>query len=135
VSEEPSEVLAEWRVRRVAPPGRDPVETYGERVDRWLLYSLGVEGVAQDVYLYLRSRREATLEEVAKRFSLDEEKARACMEELYTAGLINMLGKMFYVEEQASQAIVGRLIPRLTQVLKEIARVEADAKAKGFFRW
>jgi len=129
-----SEVLAEWKIRRIHRPSNEPVETYRERTERWVLHSLGVEDNVQEMYMYLATRKEATLEELAEKFNVSNDEVRNSLGQLYTIGLVSFLGKMYYVEEPLSRAIVNRLIPRLTEVLKGIARTEAEVRARGFFR-
>lgn len=129
-----AEVLAEWKIRRIHQPPKEPIETHRERTERWVLHSLGVESPAQDMYVYLATRKEATLEELAEEFNLSEEEARDHLGQLYTIGLVSFLGKMYSVEEPLSRAIVNKLIPRLTEILKGIAKTEADVRARGFFR-
>jgi len=128
------EVLAEWKIRRIHQPPKEPFETYRERTERWVLHSLGVEELAQDMYMYLATRKEATLEELAEKFNVSEDEARDHLGQLYTIGLVSFLGKMYYVEEPLSRAIVNKLIPRLTEILKGIAKTEADVRTRGFFR-
>lgn len=123
------EPLAEWRIRRIPEPPKDPKETYEERMKGWVLSSVGIDGVAQDLFLYLEKMEMATAEDLASHVGVGPEEILGNVDALYTAGLINRIGKAFYVKEPLSVSIVRRLIPRITESLRKIAKMESGSRS------
>ncbi len=122
------EFLAEWKVRRIPKPARDPPETYKERLKYWVLSSVGVEGREHEIYSYMESNDMATAEELSGYFSMDPGELYGHLDNLYTYGLIDKMGKAFYIKENLSKAITQRLVPRITENLREIASAESSGR-------
>lgn len=122
------EFLAEWKVRRIPKPARDPPETYSDRLKKWVLSSLGVEGRENEIYSYLEGNNMATVEELSNYFKMDEAEIYSHLDNLYTYGLIDKMGKAYYIKEELSRAITQRLVPRITENLREIASAESHGK-------
>jgi hypothetical protein len=123
------ESLAEWKVRRIPEPPKDPKETYEERMKGWVLSSIGVDGIAQALFLYLEKIEMATAEDLANHVGGSPEEVLKNVDALYTAGLIDRIGKAFYVKEPLSASIVRRLIPRITESLRKIAKMESGSRS------
>ena len=123
------EPLAEWRIRRIPEPPREPRETYEERLKGWVLKSIGIDGLAQDLYMYLEKMEMATAEDLASHVGVGPEEVLENVDALYTAGLIDRIGKDFYVKEPLSASIVKRLIPRITESLRKIAKMESGSRS------
>jgi len=123
------EPLAEWRIRRIPEPPREPRETYEERLKGWVLKSIGIDGLAQDLYMYLEKMEMATAEDLASHVGVGSEEVLENVDALYTAGLIDRIGKAFYVKEPLSASIVKRLIPRITESLRKIAKMESGSRS------
>ena len=122
------EFLAEWKVRRIPKPAKDPPETYRERLKDWVLSSVGVEGREHDIYSYLESNDMATVEELSGYFNMDVGEVYNNLDNLYTYGLIDKMGKAYYIKENLSRAITQRLVPRITESLREIASAESSGR-------
>jgi hypothetical protein len=132
---EPFETLAEWRIRRLQEPKPEPRETYDERVKRWALSSIGLEGIAQDIFLHLQRAKMATMDDLKAHFKMGDEEIQKNLDLLYTAGLIDRIGKAYLVDEAISASIVRRLIPRITETMRTIAKLESDSRSNwDFFR-
>ncbi len=59
------ETLAEWTIRRLRPLKELTEEDYTERVKRWVLYSIGLEKIHQDIFLYLEDKLRSTTTDIA----------------------------------------------------------------------
>ena len=117
------EVLAEWTIRRLRPLETVSEEGYTERAKRWVLYSLGLEELHQDIFLYLEKRLRTTTTEIAKEFNISPTTARKYLDELHTVGLVDYIGREYTLTyESLSRAIELMLIPRITDTLRTIAR-------------
>lgn len=127
------QIYAEWKIRRLPEPLTEPKETYGERVKRWAMSSIGIDNITQDVMLYLEKTKMGTADELATHFVTDVEKVLESLDALYTAGLINRLGKAFIAQEDISSAITQRLIPRIMETLRGIAKVESSSRSYADF--
>ncbi len=123
------EPLAEWRIRRIPEPPREPRENYEERLKGWVLRSIGIDGLSQDLYMYLEKVEMATAEDLASHVGRGPEEVLESVDALYTAGLIDRMGKAFYVKEPLSASIVRRLIPRITESLRKIAKMESGSRS------
>lgn len=128
------QVFAEWRIRRIPEPPREPRETYNERVKRWTLSSIGVEGMTQDIFLYLEKADMATVDDLAKHFKLGVEEVQRTLDLLYTVGLIDKIGKAYQVRGDLSTSIIRQLIPRITETLRSIVKVESDTRSYRAYR-
>jgi len=122
------EVLAEWRIRRIKPPKRKDKD----EALRWALASLGLEEGEQKIYLYVKSRDAVTAEDLVKEFNIEIESARLMLDKLYTLGLIEKVGRAYYVKYSLGDAIIKKTLPRLIDVLKEIARVESSSRTHNY---
>jgi len=122
------EFLAEWKVRRIPKPAREPPETYRDRLKGWVLASVGVDDREQDIYLYLESNEMATVGELSGYFTLDEKEVYEHLDNLYTFGLIDKMGKAYYIKDGLSKAITQKLVPRITESLREIASAESGGR-------
>lgn len=117
------EILAEWTIRRLRPLETLSEEDYTEEVKRWVLYSLGLDKLPQDIFLYLKKRGRTTTTEIAKEFGISPNTARKYLDELHTVGLVDYLGREYHLTyESLSRAIELMLIPRITDTLRTIAR-------------
>ena len=117
------EVLAEWTIRRLRPLETIPEEEYPEQAKRWVLYSLGLDKLSQDIFLYLEKSFRTTTTEIAKEFSISPNTARKYLDELHTVGLVDYVGREYHLTyESLSRAIELMLIPRITDTLRTIAR-------------
>ena len=112
-------ILAEWRIRRLKKPS--VIEK--EDVIKWALYSIGVEGKSQDVYLYLLNKGSSTVGELARIFGLGEEEVRGIIDTLYTYGLVDRIGSEVIVGDDLASSISKRYIPRLEDTLNRILEV------------
>jgi len=127
------QIFAEWRIKRIPEPSKEPKETYNERVKRWALSSIGLEEKAQDIFLYLEKIEMGTAEDLARRFESDIEEAQPHLDSLYTAGLIDRIGKAYIAREDISASITRRLIPKVTETLRSIAKVESGSRSYADF--
>ncbi|UCH31277.1 MAG: hypothetical protein JSV05_07200 [Candidatus Bathyarchaeota archaeon] len=127
------EFLAEWKIRHIPEPCKEPHETYGERLKSWVLSSIGIDGVAQDVFLYLENSKVATLEDLSKHIKKEPEEALEVVDLLYSTGLIERLGKAYYIRESLSASIIRRLIPRITESLRIIAKAESSVRTDAAY--
>jgi len=117
------ETLAEWTIRRLRPLGELREEDYTERVKRWVLYSIGLEKVHQDIFLYLEEELRSTTTDIASEFEISPNTARKYLDELHTVGLVDYIGREYTLTYNSlSRAIELMLIPRITDTLRTIAR-------------
>lgn len=122
------ETLAEWTIRRLRPLKELPEEDYPEKVKRWVLYSLGLDKLHQDIFLYLEENFSSTTTEIAGRFDISPNTARKYLDELHTVGLVDYVGREYTLTyESLSRAIELMLIPRITDTLRTIARGASSA--------
>lgn len=127
------ESFAEWKVRRMPEPFKDPHETYDQRLKDWVLSSIGIDGTARELFLYLENSKVATLDDLAKHVNEEPEEVIELVDLLYATGLIDRLGKAYYVRESLSTSIVKRLIPRITESLRSIAKAESRARSDATY--
>jgi len=123
------QIFAEWRVRRIPEPPKSPQETYSERVKRWALSAIGVEGIAQDIFIQLEKIKMVTIDDLGKHFDAGLEEIQEHLDLLYTTGLVERIGKAYLVREDISTSIIRRLIPRVTETLRGIAKVESNSRS------
>ena len=123
------EYLAEWKVRRIPEPPTEPKESYDDRLKTWVLSSMGIEGAAQGLFIYLENAKMATLEDLAGHLKMGLDEAQDHVDLLYTVGLVEKVGKAYYVRERLSSSITKRLIPRITESLMEVARAESRTRS------
>jgi len=117
------EVLAQWTVRRLRPLAEESEEDYTEKAKRWVLYSLGLDKLHQDIFLYLEKKLRTTTTDLAETFDISPNTARKYLDELHTVGLVDYIGREYTLTyESLSQAIELMLIPRITDTLRIIAR-------------
>jgi len=132
-SENEYESFAEWKVRRIPEPFKEPHETYGQRLKDWVLSSIGIDGTAKELFLYLENSKVATLEDLAKHVNEEPEEVLELVDLLYSTGLIERLGKAYYVREPLSTSIIRRLLPRITENLRNIAKAESRARSDATY--
>jgi hypothetical protein len=123
------EFFAEWKVRRIPRPQKDPKDTYVPRLKDWALSSIGIDGKAKEVFLHLENSKTATLEDLETQLNEKPEDLQETLDCLYSNGLIERIGKAYFVRESLSAAIVKRLLPRITESLRNVAQVESKSRA------
>jgi len=117
------EVLAEWTIRRLRPLQDVSDEDYPEKVKRWVIYSLGLDKLHQDIYLHLEQNLRSATTDIASEFNISPNTARKYLDELHTVGLVDYLGREYTLTyESLSRAIELMLIPRITDTLRIIAK-------------
>ena len=128
-SEGEFEFFAEWKVRRIPSPPKEPKDTYVPRLKDWALSSIGIDGKAKEVFLHIENSKTATLEDLVKHLKERPESVQEILDLLYSTGLIERIGKAYFVRESLSASIVRRLIPRVTESLRNVAKVESKSRA------
>jgi predicted transcriptional regulator len=122
-SSEDFEILAEWTIRRLRPLQEASEEDDSEKYKRWVLYSLGLDRLHQDIYLHLEKNLRSTTTDIATEFDISSNTARKYLDELHTVGLVDYVGREYTLTyESLSRAIELMLIPRITDTLRTIAR-------------
>ena len=117
------DTLAEWTIRRLRPLKDLPEETRAEEIKRWVLYSIGLERIHQDIFLHLEEQYRSTTSDIAEEFEVSPNTARKYLDELHTVGLVDYVGREYTLTYNSlSRAIELMLIPRITDTLKTIAR-------------
>jgi hypothetical protein len=117
------DVLAEWTIRRLRPLQELTEEDYSEKVKRWVLYSIGLEKIHQDIFLYLEKNFRSTTTDISQEFSISPNTASKYLDELHTVGLVDYIGREYTLTYNSlSRAIELMLIPRITDTLRTIAR-------------
>lgn len=117
------EILAEWTVRRLRPLQDVSEENYPEKIKRWVIYSLGLDKLHQDIFLYLEEKFRSTTTDIASEFDISPNTARKYLDELHTVGLVDYIGREYTLTyESLSRAIELMLIPRITDTLRTIAK-------------
>ncbi len=121
--EDTYDTLAEWTIRRLRPLSDLPEETKAEEIKRWVLYSIGLEKIHQDIFLHLEENYRSTTSDIANLFEVSPNTARKYLDELHTVGLVDYIGREYTLTYNSlSRAIELMLIPRITDTLKTIAR-------------
>jgi hypothetical protein len=116
------ETLVEWTIRRLRPLEDLTEDGYTERVKRWVLYSIGLEKIHQDIFLYLEEKLRSTTTDIASAFEISPNTARKYLDELHTVGLVDYVGREYTLTYNSlSRAIELMLIPRITDTLRTIA--------------
>ena len=117
------DILAEWTVRRLRPLQEMSEEEYSEKVKRWVLYSLGLEKIHQDIYLYLEKNFRSTTTDISQEYSISPNTARKYLDELHTVGLVDYIGREYTLTYNSlSRPIELMLIPRIMDTLRTIAK-------------
>jgi predicted transcriptional regulator len=117
------EVLAEWTVRRLRPLQDVSEEDYPEKIKRWVIHSLGLDKLHQDIFLHLEKNIRSTTTDIATQFDISPNTARKYLDELHTVGLVDYIGREYTLTyESLSRAIELMLIPRITDTLRTIAK-------------
>jgi len=125
------EYLVEWKIRNIPLPEKEPKETYNIRIKSWVLASLGLDKKTQSVYTIIEEKKMATLEDLIKVLNEEKEKVQVSLDELYSTGTIEKLGKAYYINEPLSTSIVRKLIPRVTESLRIIASTESKTRVNS----
>lgn len=125
------EYLVEWRIRNIPLPEKEPKETYNSRIKAWVLTSLGLDKKTQSIYTIIEERKMATVEDLSKVLNEEKERVQESLDELYSTGTIEKLGKAYYVNEPLSTSIVRKLIPRVTESLRIIASTESKTRVNS----
>jgi predicted transcriptional regulator len=125
------DILAEWTIRRLRPLQDITEEDYPERAKRWVLYSLGLDKLHQDIFLHLEKNLRSTTTDIASEFKISPNTARKYLDELHTVGLVDYIGREYTLTyESLSRAIELMLIPRITDTLRTIARGASATDSK-----
>ena len=120
--------LVEWRIRRIPPPEKEPRETYDERVKEWVLTSMGLDESDKIIYRLIEYSNMVTNEDLVENLALSEDQVTDGLDQLYSTGLIEKLGKAYYVKDKPSKSIVKKLLPRINESLRVIASVESSSR-------
>lgn len=129
------EFFAEWTVRRIPAPAKEPASTYNQRAKDWALASIGVEGTTREVLQNIENSDAATLDDLARQVKKTPSELQEHVDLLYSLGLIDHLGKAYFVRDSVASSIVKRLIPRITENLRSIATVESRARTdSGYYQ-
>jgi len=127
------DVLAEWTIRRLRPLQDLSEEEYSENVKRWVLYSIGLEKIHQDIYLYLEKNFRSTTTDISQEFSISPNTARKYLDELHTVGLVDYIGREYTLTYNSlSRAIELMLIPRITDTLRTIAKGASSSDSNPY---
>jgi len=114
-------ILAEWVIRKLRKIDFENADE--ETIIRWVLYSLGVEKMGQDIYLFLRERNSVTTTEIAEHFGMSPTTARKYLEQLHTIGLVDYVGREYHLSfEDLSKSIRSALIPRINDVVQALLK-------------
>lgn len=117
-------ILAEWTIRKLRKI--DFTSADKEIIIRWILYSLGIEKLGQDIYIYIRERGSATSTEIAEKFGISPATARKYLEQLHLVGLVDYIGREYHLSfEDISRGIKSILIPRINDVFQALLRAAA----------
>jgi len=129
------EFFVEWKVRRIQEPPKEPKATYNQRIKEWALSSIGVEGTTRDVLKHIEDSDATTIDDLAELIKKTPDETLEHVDQLYSLGLIDHIGKAYFVRESVSTSIVKRLIPRITENLRSIAKVESRARSdSGYYQ-
>jgi hypothetical protein len=127
------EFFVEWKVRRIPEPPKEPKETYNQRLKEWALSSIGVEGTTKDALKHIEDSNTITIKELADQINKTTEETLEHIDQLYSIGLIDHIGKAYFVREPVSTSIVKRLIPRIIESLRSIAKVESRCRSDSSY--
>jgi hypothetical protein len=129
------EFFVEWKVRRIPEPSKEPEATYSQRIKDWALSSIGVEGTTREVFKYIEDSDTATIDDLTEHFKKTPDETREHVDQLYSLGLIDHIGKAYFVRQSVSTSIVKWLIPRITENLRSIAKVESRSRSdSGYYQ-
>ncbi|MBN1682096.1 hypothetical protein JW865_00915 [Candidatus Bathyarchaeota archaeon] len=123
------EYLVEWRVRNIQLPEKEPEETYNQRIKDWTFSSLGLDKKTQEVYNFIDVKKIATLDDLTKFLNASTEVVQGYLDDLYSIGIIEKMGKAYYITDSLSSAIIRKLIPRITESLRVVALTESKARS------
>jgi hypothetical protein len=125
------EALAEWTIRRLRAPESSSEGNYAEKAKRWVLYSLGLDKLSQDIFLYLQRAGSTTTTEIAKEFDMSPNTARKYLDDLHTIGFVDYMGREYHLTyESLSRAIELTLMPRITDTLRMIAGIASSTEGR-----
>jgi len=118
------EILAEWRIRKIRPLDELKKEEYLT----WVLTSLGLTEEEQKAYRFLLEKKLATVDDLSKALNIEVECAEEILGRLHTLGLVEKVGRAYYIEYSLGEAIIRRTLPRIVNTLKEVAKIESSAR-------
>jgi hypothetical protein len=127
------EFFVEWKVRHIPEPSKEPKATYNQRIKEWTLSSIGVEGTTREIFKYIEDSDAATIDDLADHIKKTPDETLEHVDQLYSLGLIDHIGKAYFVRESVSTSIVKRLIPRITENLRTIAKVESRSRSDSAY--
>jgi len=114
-------ILAEWVIRKLRKIDFEKADD--ETIIRWILYSLGVEKLGQDIYLYLRERESATSTEIAEAFKISPATARKYLEQLHLIGLVDYMGREYHLSfEDIGRGLKSFLLSRINDVFDSLIK-------------
>jgi len=123
-------ILAEWTIRKLRKIDFEKADE--EEIIRWVLYSLGIEKLGQDIYLYLREKGSATSTEIAEKFGISPATARKYLEQLHLVGLVDYIGREYHLSfEELDRSLRSILLPRINDVLRTVLRVASLLRKRG----
>jgi len=132
-SEPQYEFFVEWKVRHIPEPSKEPKATYNQRIKEWTLSSIGVEGTTREIFKYIEDSDATTIDDLADHVKKTPDETLEHVDQLYSLGLIDHIGKAYFVRESVSTSIVKRLIPRITENLRTIAKVESRSRSDSAY--
>ena len=133
-SKDPFEILAEWTIRKLKKIDFETASS--EEIVRWVLYSLGLEKLAQDIYLYLKEKGSVTTTEVAEKFGISPTTARKYLEEIHTLGLADYIGRVYQLSRESLRQSIRRvLLPRIHEVITYIANIAGKVEIPKIRRY
>ena len=117
-------IIAEWSIRRIQQPLKEPRETYNERMKCCALPSIGLEGIVQNVFLYLEKVNMATTNDLTKHSRASAWEVQKHLDLLCRVGLINRIVRR----------LIPKITPKITDTLRAIVKVDSDSRSyRDFF--
>jgi len=114
-------ILAEWVIRKLRKIDFEKADD--ETIIRWILYSLGIEKLGQDIYLYLREKESATSTEIAEAFKISPATARKYLEQLHLIGLVDYMGREYHLSfEDIGRGLKSILLSRINDVFDSLIK-------------
>ena len=114
------EVLFEVRIRLMKKPTSLNAE---EDKIRFILKSLAVSDDGVDIYLYLKKHGISTPEDISKNLGKPLENVIENLDYLYSLGLIEKLGRGYFIEKDISVALRRNTVKKITDILDRLAEI------------